>query len=65
VGPGDVVYAPWNTPHTTEATDADLTYLVFSTYVVETKDQSLEEMYQRVAPQRIERWKAGSTAVGE
>jgi mannose-6-phosphate isomerase-like protein (cupin superfamily) len=65
VGPGDVVFVPWNTPHTTEATDQELTYLVFNNYVVETKDRSFEEMYQRLAPQRLERWKAGSTAAGE
>ena len=65
VGPGDVVYVPWNTPHTTEATGSDLTYLVFNTYVVETKDRNFEEMYNRVAPGRIERWKSKSGAVGE
>ena len=62
---GDVVFVPWNTPHTTEATDQELTYLCLNTHVVETKEDSFEAMYNRVAPDRIARWKSGTAAVGE
>lgn len=62
---GDVVFVPWQAPHTTEAGDTELTYLCLNTHVVETKEKSFEAMYQRVAPGRIARWKAGSDTVGE
>lgn len=65
VSVGDVVFVPWKAPHTTEAGDETLTYLCFNTHVVKTKEESFEEMYHRVAPGRIARWKAGDARVGE
>jgi len=65
VGVGDVVFVPWKAPHTTEAGDGELTYLCLNTHVVETQERSFEDMYHRVAPGRIARWKSGDPAVGE
>jgi len=65
VQPGDVAFVPWNTPHTTEAVGEELTYLCFNTLTTKTKEGSFADMYQRVGPQRIARWKSGNTAVGE
>jgi len=65
VGGGDVVFVPWQAPHTTEAGDETLTYLCLNTHVIETKERSFEEMYNRVAPSRIARWKSGDPKVGE
>ena len=65
VGVGDVVFVTWNTPHTTEAADEELSYLCLNTHVVETKEKSFEAMYNRVAPERVARWKSGTAAVGE
>jgi quercetin dioxygenase-like cupin family protein len=62
---GDVVFVPWKAPHTTEAAGEELTYLCLNTHVVETKEKSFEDMYNRVAPGRIARWKSKSAAVGE
>ena len=65
VGVGDVIFVPWNTPHTTAAPDVELTYLCFNTLVIEPPDQSFAESYQRVASGRISRWKSGDATVGE
>ena len=65
VGPGDVVFVPRQAPHTTAATESELTYLCFNTLVVEPPDKSFAESYQRVAPGRIARWKSGTRSVGE
>jgi quercetin dioxygenase-like cupin family protein len=65
VGVGDVVFVPWKAPHTTEAGDETLTYLCLNTHVIETKESSFEEMYNRVAPGRIARWRSGESTVGE
>ena len=64
VAPGDVVFVPRNTPHTTEAGAEVLTYLCFNSYILRGSFGSFEEMYQEVAPGRIERWKKGDTSVG-
>ncbi|HOW63810.1 MAG TPA: cupin domain-containing protein [Candidatus Paceibacterota bacterium] len=37
VAVGDVVFVPWQAPHTTEAADETLTYLCLNTHVIETK----------------------------
>lgn len=65
VKPGDIIFVPGNTPHTTEALDEDLSYLCLNTYVTKMEDDSFEEMYQRIAPQRIERWKRRDGSIGE
>jgi mannose-6-phosphate isomerase-like protein (cupin superfamily) len=65
VKPGDLIFVPRNVPHTTEAGDTDLEYLCINSIVTETKDGSFDEMYNRIAPGRMERWKSGSDAVGE
>jgi len=62
---GDVVFVPRNTPHTTEADAEELVYLCLNTIITETKDASFEEMYQRIAPGRIDRWKRGDDSIGE
>ena len=65
VKPGDIIFVPRNVPHTTEATGEDLSYLCLNAYIGEMQDESFEEMYRRIAPQRIERWKSGDGSVGE
>ncbi len=65
VGVGDVIFVPWNTPHTTAAPDVELSYLCFNTLVIEPPDKSFADSYQRVASGRIARWKSGDTTVGE
>lgn len=65
VEPGRVIFVPLDTPHTTEAVGGELTYLCFNSLIHPEKDKSFDEMYHRVAPARIERWKSGSGAVGE
>jgi len=65
VKPGDLIFVPRNTPHTTEAGDEDLEYLCINSIITETKDASFDEMYNRIAPGRMERWKSGSDEVGE
>jgi quercetin dioxygenase-like cupin family protein len=65
VGVGDVIFVPWNTPHTTAASDEELSYLCFNTLVIDPPEKSFAESYQRVASGRIARWKSGDTRVGE
>lgn len=65
VKPGDMVFVPRNIPHTTEAAEEELVYICLNSMVTETADASFDEMYHRIAPQRIERWKSGDTSVGE
>jgi len=65
VKPGDIVFVPRNRPHTTESFDEDLTYLCLNCHAVQPKDESFDAMYNRVAPQRMERWKSGNQDVGE
>jgi mannose-6-phosphate isomerase-like protein (cupin superfamily) len=65
VGVGDVVFVPWNTPHTTAAPDVELSYLCFNTLVIAPPDKSFAESYQRVASGRIARWKSGDPTAGE
>jgi mannose-6-phosphate isomerase-like protein (cupin superfamily) len=65
IRPGDIIFVPRNTPHTTETVEDELTYLCLNSIVTETRDKSFEEMYQRIAPQRMERWKSGDKSVGE
>jgi mannose-6-phosphate isomerase-like protein (cupin superfamily) len=65
VKPGHIVFVPRNTPHTTESFDETLTYLCLNSIVTHPKDKSFEEMYNRIAPGRMERWKSGSDQVGD
>ncbi len=65
VKPGHIVFVPRNTPHTTESGDETLTYLCLNSLVTSTRDKSFDEMYQRIADQRINRWKSGTSEVGE
>ncbi|UCE07596.1 MAG: cupin domain-containing protein [bacterium] len=65
IKPGDIVFVPRNTPHTTEAAKEELTYLCLNTLITEQLDSSFEEMHKRVAPNRIARWKSGSSLIGE
>jgi len=62
---GDLVYVPRNTPHTTEAGEQELSYLCLNCYVTASKDKSFAEMFARIAPGRIKRWKSGDEKVGE
>ncbi len=65
VKPGDLLFVPRNVPHTTEAGDDSLEYLCINSIVTESKDGSFDEMYNRIAPGRMERWKSGSYEVGD
>jgi len=65
VGLHDIVFVPRNTPHTTKAADAILTYLCLNSLIIRNNDTSFDEMYKRVAPGRIKRWKSGNTEIGE
>ncbi len=64
VGPGDIVFVPFNTPHTTEAGDETLTYLCINTIVAEKKYTSFDEMYHLVIGDRMRRWKEKDDSVG-
>ncbi len=64
VKPGDVVFVPFNTPHTTEASDETLTYLCMNSIVGGKKYPTFDEMYNLVAADRIKRWKAKDDSVG-
>ncbi|MCZ6674477.1 MAG: cupin domain-containing protein [Verrucomicrobia bacterium] len=65
ISPGDVVFVPRNTPHTTESFDEELKYLCLNTLIGDLKDASFEEMYNRISPERRKRWLSGSTDIGE
>jgi quercetin dioxygenase-like cupin family protein len=65
IRPGEIIFVPRNTPHTTAATQGELTYLCLNSLVMETADADFESMYNRIAPQRIARWKSGDPKVGE
>ncbi len=65
VRPGDFVFVPRNSVHTTHASSEGLQYLCLNSLITNLRDKSFEEAYQRVAPQRIERWKSKSLDVGE
>jgi mannose-6-phosphate isomerase-like protein (cupin superfamily) len=65
VRPGEIIFVPRNTPHTTEATQGELVYLCLNSLVTQTADPDFDSMYQRIAPQRINRWKSGDDSVGE
>lgn len=65
VVPGNLVFVPRNTPHTTESFDEELVYLCLNSHTVPYKDKSFDAMYKRIAPVRIERWKSGDGSVGE
>jgi mannose-6-phosphate isomerase-like protein (cupin superfamily) len=65
LNPGDIVFVPRNTPHTTETGEEELTYLCLNSIVTATKDESFDEMYQRIAPELMEQWKSGDTSPGE
>lgn len=64
VKPGDVVFVPFNTPHTTEAGEETLTYLCYNTIVTSKKYASFDEMYQIVIGDRLRRWKEQDDTVG-
>jgi len=64
VKPGDVVFVPRETPHTTQAADEQLTYLCMNTVVTQGRYENFEKMFNQVAPGRIKRWKEGDTSVG-
>ncbi|NOX66745.1 MAG: cupin domain-containing protein [Chlorobi bacterium] len=65
VVPGNLVFVPRDTPHTTESFDEELVYLCLNSYPVEPEDESFDAMYNRIAPERIKRWESGSSEVGE
>ncbi len=65
VKPGELIFVPRNTPHTTEAGTEDLTYLCMNGLSGEIKDLSFHEMFNRVSSARIERWKSGNKTIGE
>jgi len=44
VFPGDVVFVPFNLPHSSEAFEETLTYLCFNTIVTEKKFATFDEM---------------------
>jgi mannose-6-phosphate isomerase-like protein (cupin superfamily) len=64
VHPGDIAFVPFNTPHTTEASDVTLTYLCMNSIVGGKKYTTFDEMYNKVAADRIKRWKAKDDTVG-
>jgi len=64
VKPGDTIFVPRNTPHTTEAGAEELRYLCLNTVVTADKYADFDQMYNAVAADRIKRWKAGDASVG-
>ncbi len=65
VKPGDLIYIPRNTPHTTITGDEPLTYLCLNSLVDDPTDASFVGHYERISEARSARWKAGSAEVGE
>jgi mannose-6-phosphate isomerase-like protein (cupin superfamily) len=65
VKPGDVIFVPKNTPHTTQAGNTELSYLCMNALSGDIYENTFEEMYNRVSPERIKRWKNGNLEVGE
>ena len=65
VKPGDLVYVPRNTPHTTSTGNSELRYLCLNSMIDDMKDAGFEEMYNRISQDRIERWENNSIDVGE
>ena len=64
VKPGDVIFVPFYTPHTTESGEEALTYLCFNTIVTSKKYASFDEMYHIVIKDRLSRWKEKDKSVG-
>jgi quercetin dioxygenase-like cupin family protein len=64
VKPGDVIFVPFTTPHTTEASDQTLTYLCMNSIFGGKKYTTFDEMYNLVAADRIKRLKAKDVTVG-
>ena len=64
VTPGDIIFVPYNTPHTTEAGEETLTYLCVNTIYTEKKYASFDEMYHLVVGDRMRRWKEKDDSVG-
>jgi len=62
---GHLIYVPRNSVHTTEATKGTLTYLCMNGLSEEAEDIDFETMYNRVSQDRIDRWKNGSSEIGE
>jgi mannose-6-phosphate isomerase-like protein (cupin superfamily) len=62
--PGHVVFVPRNTPHTSEALEGELVYICLNA-LVNPADESFDNMYQRIIPHRMERWKKGIDDIGE
>lgn len=60
VKPGDVVFVPHSTPHTTKADNEELSYLCLNTIVTEQCDESSTKMFERVAQTRKARWEKGN-----
>jgi quercetin dioxygenase-like cupin family protein len=62
---GDLIFVPRNIPHTTQAANCKLSYLCMNALSGEIQDDSFEEMYKRVSPDRIKRWVSNDETVGE
>lgn len=60
VKPGDIVFVPHSTPHTTKADNEELSYLCLNTIVTEQCDESSTKMFERVAQTRRARWEKGN-----
>lgn len=65
VKPGSLIFVPRNTPHTTEATKGELSYLCMNALVENVGDESFDKMYHRIIADRMQRWKDGNEEVGE
>jgi mannose-6-phosphate isomerase-like protein (cupin superfamily) len=65
VKPGDIIFVPRNIAHTTAAGKDTLKYLCLNSMITDTQDKTFEEMYDRISPDRIDRWKTGNTSIGE
>lgn len=65
VKPGNLIFVPRNTPHTTEAIGGELTYLCMNGLVDNIGDESFDDMYYRIIEDRMKRFKSGINTVGE
>lgn len=65
VKPGNLIFVPRNTPHTTEAIGGELTYLCMNGLVNNIGDESFDDMYNRIIEDRMKRFKSGINTVGE
>lgn len=65
VKPGNLLFVPRNTPHTTKAIGGELIYLCMNGLENNIGDESFDDMYNRIIEGRMIRFESGDNTVGE